>query len=366
VANAQLLTLGRTTYRGSVAVTYGTFVLDASTDAIEWVFQAQEAATLTRLGLRLTSAASSPTYRFSLQGVSGAGRADGTVKGGGAPASATFNPTSLGWAANTWHWVTLDNSYACTRGEWLAAVIEHSTGTIGASNSATFTTDFTNAMADYCGRPYVVRVNVGTGTKQTRLPIFGYGSASAAYGNPLKNFNHVSFAETSTPDEYGLKFTLPAGWGDTFRVRGVEYGGGFAAGSTALLRLYEGDTLLQSVTVDGDQDGGTGGNPIMSRLLFTDSPLADLSFGTTYRVTLHSTAGATNITLEYLEVDAEADWDAWPMGRDWVLTERSDDAAWSGGTDTPTRRPTMALLLDDWAEPGLTRGYNRGLFRGAL
>src|SRR5438105_4685448 len=84
------------------------FALDQTTDQIEYIFQAAEAITITRLGFRYgTRTGTPPTYQVSLQGVDGTGVPDGTVKGGGSPASATFTPPADATWDATWRWVTL-------------------------------------------------------------------------------------------------------------------------------------------------------------------------------------------------------------------------------------------------------------------
>src|SRR5262245_37730924 len=75
------------------------FDLNQSTDQLEFIFQAREGVQIRSLGIRLNTQTLSPNYKISLQGVNASGNPDGVIKGGGTPASAVFNPTSLGWGA---------------------------------------------------------------------------------------------------------------------------------------------------------------------------------------------------------------------------------------------------------------------------
>ena len=75
-----------------------------------------------------------PTYKASIQGNS-LGLPDGTIKGGGSPASAEFNPSSLSWVIDEVYWIELDNSYTpSSENELIWIVIEYSSGTLDGSN----------------------------------------------------------------------------------------------------------------------------------------------------------------------------------------------------------------------------------------
>lgn len=322
------------------------FTLDASTDAVEVIFQADEAATITRLGFRYRlRTGTPPTFKISLQGVDGTGIPDGTIKGGGTPASATFIPPADTSWDGTWRWITLDNAYVCTRGEFLAIVIKHESGTIDGSNKSEFTTRTTG---HYAHIPYAIDNNAGARTRGLlRTAIFGYASAAKVYGNPVANITTLSFSSTGTPDEVGLLFTLPAGWGDTFKVKGLRFSGFLTAAQSYKAVLYDGTTALQTITLDSDLQA-TNGSHGVQEILFTETTLADLDFGSPYRVALQPQAAGMSVVLGYLELSAAGDLDAYPGGQDAIWTQRADLGAWSEPT---LRRPLISLLLADWTEP---------------
>src|SRR5690349_17324025 len=97
----------------SASLSLVTFALDASNDALEIIFQAREAITISRLWFRHTAiTGTSPVYQISLQGVDASGNPDGTIKASG-NAKATFTPTAGN--NNVGQWANLTSSYTCTR-----------------------------------------------------------------------------------------------------------------------------------------------------------------------------------------------------------------------------------------------------------
>src|SRR5262245_6559267 len=105
---------------------FGTLALNQSTDTMEFIWDSYDnGLVISRLGFRYgTRTGTPPTYRISLQGVDGSGLPDGTIKGGGSPASATFTPPADTSWNSTWQWINLSNTYTtANRGEKLATVI---------------------------------------------------------------------------------------------------------------------------------------------------------------------------------------------------------------------------------------------------
>ncbi len=100
------------------ALSFSNFSLNQNTDQLEFVFQAPEAITITKLGYRYgVRTGTCPTYIHSLQGVGTDGNPDGAVKGGGSPASKTFTPPADTTFNGLFKYNTLDNAYTCARGE---------------------------------------------------------------------------------------------------------------------------------------------------------------------------------------------------------------------------------------------------------
>lgn len=349
MANAHQLSVGSLAWWPANDPAYSSFSLNHSGDQVEHLIQAKEAISITRLGFRFASkTGTTPTYKISLQGINSSGRADGTIKGGGTPASGTFNPTSLSWSSNTFQWITLDNAYACTRGEYLAVVISYDSGTIDASNYMSMTVSTTNAVHRF---PCLVTYD-GNTSAATRIgtPLVGYGSSSVAYGAPIQTATTTSFNSGSAADELAARFTLPSGWGDTYQLAGLRMLGGFAAGGSTKFNLYSGGgasdtTVIASLTFTHDYvSSNSDGNFLF---YFSDTTIPTLNFGSTYRLGIQP-QGAQNATINWMEVASQADLEAFPLGQNFGYSTRADGGNW---TDDLTRRLAIEPILVDITEP---------------
>lgn len=313
--------------------------LNASARIVAANFQTQSANAITHIGFsHVSTTGTSPTYRVSVQGINASGQPNGTIKGGGSPASATFNPTSLGYGANSYQWVALTNSYTPTRGEDIAIVVDYSSGTINASN---FSTIGYYATTPNSGKPTAIDFT-SAWTFRANKPILAYRTTSETVGYPVAAFGNQTFTSTA---EYGFKFSLPT-WFSTCQIAGFRVNATLPAASTFGAKLYSGGnasdtTVLQSVTgLDGDN---TGSANRLHEIFFSDTSLATLTGGNTYRISIVP-GGAVNFTLYYADVTSAADdFAGWPFGNNVSWTTRS------GGnwTDTATRRPYVALLMAD-------------------
>lgn len=321
------------------------FTLDQTTDAMEWIFPADEAVALTRLGFRYgVRTGTPPTYKASLQGVDAAGNPDGTIKGGGSPAAVTFTPPASAAWDGTFQSVTLANSYTpANPGEMLAMVIAYDSGTVDASNKSSFSNRCDGGVY---GLPYAIENNAGTRARAGGLPIFAYGSATKWYGHPLQNVTVTPlFNSGSTPDEYAAKFTLPTTFVATYTLKGIRLMGQspVAAGSMKV-NLYDATTVIATATLDQDYFQSSGGTREMT-FLFQDVTRPTLTAGNTYRIGFQP-QGAQNIGVNRMQVANAAEWDAWPGGQDWAVSTRTDAGAW---TDVLTDRIICDLLIANWA-----------------
>lgn len=328
---------------------FNAFTLNATTDQWEVIFQADRAMTITRAGYRYDiRTGTPPTYKMSLQGVTD-GIPNGTIKGGASPVSVTFTPP----ADTTWNagyrWHNFDNSYVCTDGELLALVIAYSAGTVNASNNSSFTNWMTTAAQQF-RRPYPIQNDAGVRTRQVNIPIFGYGTTTKAYGRPIETLNSHSFSSGSSPNEYAMKFTVPAGWWSTAKMRQFMANMALPTATTQTWNLYDGGgaadtTVLQAVTLDSDYWQSNLGQG-HSLNFFDDSVLSSLTAGNTYRLSIAPATGS--VTIFSMDVDAVADWDAWPGGQNVCLSTR----AGGNWTDTTTRRlHGWNVLFDEITAP---------------
>lgn len=336
--------------------TNNNFVLDQAADQAEFIFQTSEAATITRIGIRVgVITGAPPVYAISLQGVDGSGNPDGAIKGGGSPASGTFTPSALGWL-----WITLANPYTCTRGEYLSIVVTYSSGTINSSN------DMSVSMTDTIdgGRntfPYSIQNNNGVRTRSLLRAIFGYSSASKVYGCPVDNVSVNTIASDTTPDEAGMRWRLLANVLSSYSVVGfrVSWRSPVAA-KLLVVNLYDtdGTTVLQTLTYDSDFASAIA-NDASSDHYFQTATLATLRGGSFYRLGFVPQETGNNLRFRCLVVTNAADLDAFACGQDWTLCTRTDAGAW---TDDLLSRPLIELILQDAVGPGVL--LNSGMVGG--
>lgn len=331
---------------GGTTPSVGNFTLNQATDAWETIFQAVEDATITALGYRQgTLTGSAPVFKISLQGVDGSGNPDGTILGGGSPASKTFTPTSGN--NNTWTWQTLDNSIAVTRGQLLSIVIARDSGTIDGSNNCSFAS--TAALGVTVGMPYNIQNDNGVRTRQVTSPIFGYKSSTRVYGQPCQTAQAVGYNSGSTPDERANLLNIPTTWWSTYKIIGVAWYGVLAAATTVDIVLYDSDgsTVLQSITLDSDYTQSVSNRRF--EMLFDESTLSTLNAGTNYYLAVKP--AATSHTLAGVTVSATADLDAYVAGASVCqAASRTDAGAWT--TDNTTRWAINPIVADITAPSG--------------
>lgn len=338
---------------GSTVNLISNFTLNQTTDAAEYIFQAREPITITRVGYRQgTVTGTAPTYVVALQGVDGSGFPDGVTKVNVGDCSVSVTPVSGG--NSTWVWKTLDNSYTCTRGEWLSLVIS-TTGTVDASNNSSFA--ITGVGGVQTGEPFSIQNDNAVRTKQGTTPLFGYASAGTAYGWPLQTSGSSAFNSASTPDEKAVLFNIPTTWWSTYKVYGVAMYGAFTAGTTCDFVLYDtdGTSVLQNFTADTDQDH----NPTASRrrvFIFDETTLSTLNAGSSYRLSIKPSA--TSATIQTFTVGATADMDAYFGGATVAQGSTRTDAG--GWTDSNVTRWGLNPLLSDITAP--SANSNNGIF----
>lgn len=360
MANVRHLSLLSPTKLAGSSLTFSNTTFVNTTDQIEWIFQVPDDAgagtvTITRLGYRLASVTgTSPVLQISLQGVTAGGIPDGTIKSSG-NASATFTPAG----SATWNWVNLTASYTANRGDWLAIVIAYSSGTLNGSNTPTISRCI-NVFADTL--PISVNNVAGARTRDARVfPIYGFGSAGKAFGNPLQNLGSTLLVN---PVEHALRFVIDATTCTTFKVVGLRFMGSTpAANKVCSAVLYSGTTALQTVTWGGNYGGMIGG-VAPSELWFQDASLTTLVAGQEYRLSILPTDASNNVVLYDLQYAAQADMEALPGGQNLYQSNRNTGGA-TAWSDVTTSRPMLELILGDLTPP-LPFMANRGLSGGLV
>lgn len=364
MANAKFLRVGAPIpiSVGSTTPTFANTSFDNTGDKLAWIIQVVDALTITKLGFRYGARANTPpTFKISLQGVDASGLPDGTVLGGGSPASATFTPPADASWDGTWQWVTLDNSYLTTRGQLLCIVIEHSSGAFTATDS-TFTHIFSGVTGNLTFPYYAVKDGAGAFAKTMAAAdmVYGYATASQAYGVPAQGYSVAATAATNG-HKHALKFKIDSDFCDSYKVVGVRLAmaGQTAAKSFVVSLRQTDDTVLQNVTIDTDQIiTSTVGRA--REFYFDESSLSTLSAGTFYRLCIEVDATAMAVGMHRLQFASSGDADAMPGGSTNFLFSSYDGSSW---TDDATQRPVAELILADITEPS---GGGGGIIIGSV
>lgn len=322
--------------------------LNASDAALAVAFSPATNDAITHLGfLYGVRTGTPPTYRISLQGLDATGVPDGTVLGGGAPASATFTPPADATWNSTWRWVALDNSFTPTRGvPILSMCIEHSAGTIDGSNNSSFARNYGfNAGSTFGILPYIItKASGGAFIKQTAMiPIYGYRTAANRYGI-IATGGGVSTIGTNGHRAVA-HLTLPAGWSDTHKLKGAKIGiTPPAAGNEFIVGLWDAaGSAIQSATYDSDHLAAIANRIV--ECYFDEASLTALSFGTKYYLGIERVAASCALT--YTDVDEADNRLAWPLESSIGL------ATWNGSAwaEDNTVYPSVVPLFDDITEP---------------
>lgn len=324
-------------------------VVDASTEGVAFVFDAKDTNAITHVGFRYGARTGTPPiFIAGIEGVSvTTGFPDGTYKGGGTPASGTFTPpASTAWDG-TWQWVALDNSYTPALGERLCIAIRYSSGTIDGSNNSSFTTNWSSLNPVLASFPYAVRNTGGTWTNQTSAAAFGLRTASSRYGAIIPNLYATRSAST-VGHRQAMKVNLPAGFGTTYRVRGVRTTASLAlaTGKTPLAKIWNAGGAIASKAMDTEQIGSaTSGAYRCAECIFDTA--VDLNFGTDYYFGFEVADATSAGVLIYGTQFASAD-DNTEDGGSYCCLSTYNGSVW---TDDTTVRPWMELILDDITEP---------------
>jgi hypothetical protein len=330
---------------------FTTLALNSTSRKVAGVFCAPESATITKIGYRVTSVTGvSAKYRFSLQSVDASGNPSGTVLGGGSPASGVDTPAG----SNAWREVTLANSYAVTRGDVIAVVIEDDPATSGAGNDPDASNLATIAYATPAlgirGGVPVALANTGSWAKDTgAIPVMSFCSSTRSYGQPVLNESSVSVS--SSGNRWARKLIFPADMGDTYKIIGLRALISPTVGGVIKAGLWSAGATLNSVSLDTDVIASSVYRYVT--VYWSDAP-ATLTFGTTYYIGFER--DTVNFSGIGVACQTAADVAALAGATGYCLSTYNG-SAWS---DTDTTMPMIFPVLSDITEPA---GGAGGLLR---
>jgi hypothetical protein len=319
---------------------FTTLGLNDTSKKVAGVFQVPGGAatrTLTRAGCMVGNAilGTSPAYRISLQSLS-SNVPSGTVLGGGTPASKVFTPTT----ANKALLHTLDNAYVANAGDWIAVVVDYSSGTVDGSNHARFNYE-TSVAHDWGHMPY--GYDYQTSWTRRGLGPFALGTSTELWGNLVDAYGDATYSSSSSPNERGCAFTMPD-WLDEAELEYFEWHPASVPSSTAqwVITIYEGrgaadKTVLHTETIDSTHVFGNRRN----WTYFTGSSLPVLVGGQDYRIAIKS---ADTLSINQRRAIC-TDTDLLPLHAltgNATWTTRTSTGDW---TDVNTEIPLYALGL---------------------
>jgi len=324
-----------------------THTLSAISDYISLICQAEEDATITRVTGWVNTRGGTPgTTRVGIQTVGATtGLATGTWLG-----YVDLTTDITNFPANGIKEWTLSTNATLTRGQYYAIVIQALSGTwnTGADNLTMFATSGTGLGSSLAVFPYVQTVlNTVSGAKTTThiVPTIGCGSSTTQYRIAHKPASISSWRSVDTPNQRGMKFSLPTSTVTSYKIAGVRMNvGPTNSASTWDLNLYDAsNTVLQSRSFTNQEAYNT--NSLLLRdYYFDESTLTALSPNTDYRIAVQATNASLGC-MSYIEFTGATDCSsAFIPGGTYHQTTRTGTGAW---TDATTTWMPMQLIIDD-------------------
>lgn len=233
--------------------------INANNGGLSWVFQAEEAAIITRISLRVSAIATTPSASLNvgLQSLT-TGAPSGNWLDGTTTSSTNF--AAEAGASTGVKTYTLPNSVTLTAGQMFAVVVRNPTA--GWTGDISF--NYSHFSKFTVGIPYYSRRLSGTwGTRGSLFPshVF-YGSATKWYGLCGLSTAESSGTTPSGSTEYGWAITIPAGHPDLRLHNVYQKLVTYASGGTwdVVIRDTAG-TALQTSSFDQDYTSPAGYYP---------------------------------------------------------------------------------------------------------
>ena len=309
-----------------------TFQINANGEVASLVFIVPKTGNLTRFEAFTSAVGVAPVngQRFSFQDVSlTTGLPDLVVD---QFATVAAGSVAVGWTNPG----DFNSPRAVTKGQLLAAVVDiggaftagdnFTMGGNGVGNNSDFPYSTTAANSKTSNRLAVaIRYDDGT---------YGYVAADLW---PTTAIAAVSIDVNTTPDEFGLAFTLPypATIGGAFISLGVVAGGDFD------MVLYDSaSTPLATKSHDGNVTSSSLNSDFV---LGFDTPV-DVDAGSLYRLVVKPTT-TNNIDVLDATIASLALFDATEGGRDFYSTQRTNAGAWTDFNSGTFRKPRLAIMI---------------------
>ena len=319
-------------------------LIDAASEKAAVICRAGKTGTINKVGFLTGTVTTGDTVDVRLETVSAAnGDPTGTLLGTDSNGSQVIGAGD----DDTWFLTTLTTGVAVTEGDLFAAVIVNGGGggDMNIRNVRMERLDSTYTDLDAAGW-----------TKNQNNGVFAFEYSDGSYAVtegvfPVSALTEITFNNTDTPDERGLKFKFPF----PVRVTGA-YAVIDLAGDCDIVLYNLADSALETVSLD--KDVRHQNNAITQIVRFDGTQ--ELAKDTYYRLVVKPTS-ATDLGLKEFDVDAAAIMDSFQGGQDFHHTYRTDAGSW---TDTTTKRPLMGLICDAFddgaglVQTGMTGGIS--------
>jgi hypothetical protein len=326
----------------STTVAFAATTLDADAEYAGMVVRAPKAGTIKKINIPIGAVTTGATLDVTIEGVSATtGGPDGTPLTNG---TTTLVVTT--GDANTTMQATFSTGPTVTKGQLIAVRIAND----ATPGNLVINVNITSTIFTPYQFPYRV-TGLPALSKSAQWPTLGLEYSDGSYAHipgvcPLSvPSTSITVASNTTPDEYGLKFKLPA----PVKMSGIWVLMVQNTNATCDVVLYDSDgsTPLKTLTLDADQVVSTGQG--LFNFLFDDD--ITLAADTFYRVVLKPTT-TNSVIPRHLTVPSAAAMDALEGGQNFHRTQRTDAGAWG---DETTERPWMGVLIsavDDGAGGG--------------
>lgn len=305
----------------------------AANNIVAAVFQAPSAGSVTKIGFLVVSCSANATVDVRLETVGADGNPTGTLVSAGA----NVNHNITTGMVNAWQEVTLGTAGTVTKGQLIAIVISNTV------SAGTFVLGMANNGLQQTQLPFQ-SVFTASWTKSVTPIVCGMvlGGVWARIPGlyPARAMGGTTFGSTSTPDERGMKITLP------FKARAIGLWFCDLATNTSSafsFKVYDdADTVLVNTVWDADYRSSLNA---YGRTLFMFDSAITLEANRAYRAT--KVPSSTNtVAVQFIDVNDSTIMNALDMGASCVSTSRTDAGAW---TDTATTRILMGWILDQVA-----------------
>jgi len=327
------------------------YTIDAATEKAAVIFQVSESCNLTGMTAYCNTSASPPAYKFTLQGVDSSGDPDGVV----AATTAEFTPSS----ANLEDHAFL-SPVAVVQGDLLAGVWEYGSGTISASNDASFR-GYTKTVK-YNMFPFTSFYNGSSWAKDTdSWPTFTLQTDEAWDEGGIFNTGKSSQSVSSTGHRFAQRVLIPADEDLELHVDGFYFTGNVenSSGDSFKAAVWNAaGSEVASVTIDSAQQAAQMYSLYSRNYTFTAD--ATISSGSVFYVGFENTGDL--LSINYAKPGGAAGLRSWPGGAAFYASVW-DGSSWTdddekrlclnlslsslhgtGGGGGSTTRPTMGVI----------------------